>query len=184
MGQVVEHCWGLDEWGIVGSGPAHFGNVLVTNLRPFARFVGMLTPEQRRQCQMPQWLAVEALTPAQQEALARALQPQGIPPQYLVGMRLHFDYLPAGGYVCGPWVNSPWREKAPVVTARTRDAALAAARRLLPDIPPGDIQRSYGIFSLGCHLSNGRSWDIGWPLRSPEPPPEGYSLLPRSLPSE
>jgi hypothetical protein len=170
VGQVIEHCWGMEEWGIIGSGPPRGGNVAVFNLRPFARFVAMLTSEQRRQSQTPEWLPAEALTPAQQEALARALQPQGIPPQYLTGMRLQYDYIPAGGYVCGPWTNSPRREealKAPVVVARTREAALAAARRLQPDAGPGDIQRSRGIFALACRLANGRSWDIGWPLVMP-----------------
>ena len=70
VGQVIDHCWSLKEWGIIGSVPPRMGAVRPRELRPFARFAAGLTPEQRRQTQQPEWLPAEALTPRQQEALA------------------------------------------------------------------------------------------------------------------
>jgi hypothetical protein len=181
VGQVIDHCWGLKEWGVIGSVPPRMGAVRPSQLRPFARFAAGLTPDQRRQTQQPEWLAIEALTPRQQEALARALQPFGIPPQSLAGLHLRYDYIPAGWYVSEPWGNPPQsreealnsrnpaqqREEAlkqPAIAAPTREAALAAARRLQPTGSPADIHPSPGIFAMVFHLANGRVWEIGWPM--------------------
>jgi hypothetical protein len=163
VGKVIEHCWGLDEWWLVGKGTWKVG-VNSGDLRPAARFLAGLTPAQRRQAQLPEWLAFTALTPAQQQALANLLWPPERTKLSPQSLRFQFVYAPAGTYVWETIVTQEHEREAwqwPMVVGKTREAALAAARQLYPPAAPGQIAPSRGVLWLGLTQADGQSWGIG-----------------------
>jgi hypothetical protein len=163
VGKVVQHCWGLDEWWLVGHGTMKTG-VNPGDLRPVARFLAGLTPAQRRQAQLPEWLAFAALTPAQQQALTSLLGPPERTKPDPRSLRFQFVYAPAGTYVWDTLVTGDRHEEAwrwPMVVGKTREAALTDARRLYPPAAPAQIVPSRGVLWLGLTQADGQSWGIG-----------------------
>jgi hypothetical protein len=113
----------------------------------------MLTAAERATAFSSRGILAAQLTPAQQDALLRPLLSRGYSPQIINGLRVRFDYVPAGAY---RWVpeDAPggaiedMRRRA-VVWAVTPEEALAAARRLEPRAVPEQIRRTDGgLFSV------------------------------------
>jgi hypothetical protein len=163
VGKVIEHCWGLDEWWLVGKGAGKLG-LFPGSLRSTARFLAGLTPAQRRQAEQPGWLAFSALTPAQQEALVNLLRAPERAKLDPHSLRFQFVYAPAGSYVWETFVTEDrWVEaqKWPMVVGKTREEALAAARRLYAPASPDQIVPSRGVLWLDLTQADGQSWGVG-----------------------
>jgi hypothetical protein len=172
--EAIIHCWGLDEWRILGTAPGATGiEVRVygdrepwlmqehwypESLTAQVRFFGTLTPEQRTRALRSEGIAVGDLTPEQQRRFLqlwnqveeqrerRKWERPGVGPQPLHNARYSVEYFPAGWYYWSP----PYQEQRPQlmvlarVTARTAEAALAAARRIYPEASREEIRESPG----------------------------------------
>jgi hypothetical protein len=169
VGYVIGHCWGLEEWGIVGTGGAfRLGLPGGAYVRRYARFLEGLGPVLRERAQGTNGVALAELLRPQQEALTGLVMGDHSDPQALAGLRFRFDYAPVGTYVWHPVVATS-REaeemgaKWPVVAGRTAGETLALARRVNPAAAPDEIKRSRGL--LGLQFQNGRGdmWQRGGP---------------------
>ena len=130
-------CSGLEEW-FLASHP----------LRYHLRFLGGLSPAQRRQAQTDAGLPFTQMSlPQQQQFLALAVEKddlQKLRLADLAGPRLQVRYTPSGEF---QWRRPPAANNPPLpslVHERTREAALAAARRIDPradvtQIVPADM---------------------------------------------
>lgn len=155
-GKVIEHCWGLDEWANVGRGFFREG-IDCSELRPYARFYASLSEPQRRLAET-RGVGADDLLPAQADALRRLLEAKG--PGLPRGARLRVDYAPAGAYVWAPHADLRERSALPVAWGRTADEALAAARKIRPDLPPDQVHQSRGLFGVTQLLDGIAGWQL------------------------
>ena len=167
VGKVIEHCWGLDEWGAVGNSGFRMG-LLYSEMLPFARFLAALSPAQLAAAHNPGGVEFQKLSPAQQELIARPLLRWVHTPLFFSEMTVHFDYASTGDYVWRPEVNGEEREKAsltwPMVTGPSPEAALDEARKWDPDAKPSQIRKSNGVLQINCQSPNGRPFRMGGPF--------------------
>lgn len=165
MGQVVQHCLGLEEWSILGNGRFRYGTHYSV-VRPFARFMGLLHPPQRAAAQA-RGLALAELTPTQQEQLARLWLQRGFTPQELASLHIRCDYVPAGYFTWHPVANGDAAFNAarrwPVVSGKTMETVLDAARRFDPGAAQGQIKRSSGELAVTIQSEGGRFFRMGGP---------------------
>lgn len=168
MGHVIGHCWGLEDWIIVGEGATvPIGLTGPRGSRPYARFLALLSPGQRARA-LRQGLTFEELVPAQQEALLQLLVRDRRTPRDAVGVRFRVDYAPAGSYVWNPSVATraeadQLERTAPFVWGKTAEATLAAARRAYPHAQSSQVVRSRGILAFTfTNPHTGASWKAGW----------------------
>jgi hypothetical protein len=141
MAEGARSIYGLLEWGLAREWP----------LREHVRFLAQLTPEQRQEAMLPGGLPFSKMALAQQQRfLALALDPDEPPLQSLAeleGAALRVDYTRPGAFQWRPpgpewlkWVTpiTPGRDgrRAPTapIRAPTREAVLAAARRVDPGL--------------------------------------------------
>ncbi len=168
VGHVIGHCWGLEDWIIVGEGATvPIGLTGPRGSRPYARFLALLSSGQRVRAQR-QGLTFEELLPAQQEALIQLLVKDRRSPRDTVGVRFRVDYAPAGSYVWNPSVATraeadQLERTAPFVWGKTAEATLAAARRVYPRAQSPQVARSRGILTFTfTNPHTGASWKAGW----------------------
>jgi hypothetical protein len=140
MAEGVRECWGLPEWDLARS----------WFVRANLRFLARLTPAQRHEAQSVGGLPFTRMTLAQQQAFFnRQLpgQPELHSLEELPGTALRVEYTQPGEFEWQPpqndtlrWAvrSGPGREgrwlPVPAVRERTRAAALAALRRLDPEL--------------------------------------------------
>jgi hypothetical protein len=159
VGEGVDHCWGLEEWDLLVS-TFGFGTA-----RPWVRLVAGLPPGQRKEALSNEGLAISSLAPAQQQE-ASAIFAQILPnfgqnppdTQTLFSSRIRIDYVPATRYI---WV----REIDPggivdvrrqrIISGRTAEDALAAARRVKPDVTASQIHRLDGALAVSLLMPKG-----------------------------
>jgi hypothetical protein len=128
MAEGARACFGLEEWAV----PRWRA------LRSQLRYLATFTPTQRQEAQRPEGLRFTRMTLAQQQGyLSRAFHDRQTPRlDRLSEATLHVDYTVPGVFRWSPpgraWRPSPVREK-------TREAALAAARRLDPQVEAAHI---------------------------------------------
>jgi hypothetical protein len=169
IGFSVGHCWGLEEWGIVGTGGAfRLGLPAGGYLRPYARFLAGLTPGQRAAAFGAAGVTLADLGPAQRDALTRLMLDRNSDPQVLVGLRVRAAYAPVGTWVWHP--AAPTRreteqlgKRLTLVTGPNAEATLAAARRMHPAAEPGQIRKSRGVLAIAFQNARGDSWQEGGP---------------------
>jgi hypothetical protein len=150
MAEGARAIWGLAEWNLVRNG----------TLRPHGRFLAEFTPEQRQRMTTAAGLAFAAMTLSQQQGfMARALNqhPDDDRPlaslEELEGAAMRVEYTQPGSFqwrqpgeigtaqwfrVLEPGPNGR-RALMPPVRERTREAALQAVRRMLPNAEPAQI---------------------------------------------
>jgi hypothetical protein len=134
MAEGARDCWGLVEWELARG----------RKQRPHLRYLAQLTPAQRQEALGPTGLAFTRMSLAQQQQFislmigSRTDAFQSL--EELAGAALRVAYTQPGGF---EW---PGLGPAPVlafrpspVRERTREAALAAARRLDPQVEPAQI---------------------------------------------
>jgi hypothetical protein len=142
MAEGARELFGLQEWELAR----------YRGLRPHLRYLAMLTPEQRRMAMSSSGLLFTRMSlPQQQRYIALALQYDSTPLQSLdelAGATLRVDYTQPGAFQWGdPDQVHPthWevaleagrdgrRVPRPPIVAPTREAALAAARRVDPQL--------------------------------------------------
>jgi hypothetical protein len=173
VGYVIGHCWGLEDWGLLGETGAHGGS---HGMVRYVRLLAGFTRPQLARAQEAGGLALAELAPAQQEALARPVLRQAKDPQALAVLRFHFDYAPAGSYLWKPVVNSEREadeavKRWLVVVGRTPEATLALARRHNPSAAPAEIHRSHGLLSFRFQNARGDTWPVGELLVTFRPQP-------------
>jgi hypothetical protein len=172
VGTAVVHCWGIEEWGLMGSKVRPMGRagMVGRDLRPYYRLAAGLTHAQLQDALKPDGLPWASLSPAQQQAFART-------DQSLAGTTTRVRFAPSGWYVWqtgfdpGTPPEQVWR--LPLVAEPTAEQALAAARRLDPHASPEEIQRYSGLLAVSF-IGPG-----GLPVRDTGRPPimrrgEGY----------
>jgi hypothetical protein len=168
IGQVIGHCWGLEDWIVIGEGaslPLGINGPRVT--RPYARFLTLLSSGQRASAQR-QGLSFEELLPAQQQALIELLGKDRRSPREVVGVRFRVDYAPAGTFVWYPAARTKseverLERTVPFVTGKTAEETLAAARRAYPQAQAGQVKRSHGILAFTfTNPATGAAWKAGW----------------------
>jgi hypothetical protein len=137
MAEGAHDCWGLLEWKLVRN----------PHMRPHLRFLATLSPEQRREAMGPLGLSFVKLSLAQQQRyIALALRFDKTPLTSLLdleGAAMRVEYRRPGEFEWIPpgsnwyqWVVpiAPGKEGRrailPAVQGRSREEALAAARRL------------------------------------------------------
>lgn len=149
VGLGITHCWGLDEWGIIGGGPFIAGEVVPTHLRKMARALSTLTPAQLAQARKLEGLSMHALKHEQSQLLSDLF---GWPATLDNPNRVHVSYIPRGRYVWQPFISRKQYDEEgkrwPRISADTREAALAAARKLDPNTPESSIHRSRGRLDI------------------------------------
>jgi RNA polymerase sigma-70 factor (ECF subfamily) len=139
-------CWGLKEWSLLRTG----------GLRSHVRFLAEFTPAQRQAMQSPAGLPFNQMSLSQQQGfLSRALGDAPLRSlEELTGATLRVDYTQPGsfqwhrpgGFEGTRWIvttepGSPCRRVLmPPVRERTREAALAAARRAFPQVSEAMLQ--------------------------------------------
>jgi hypothetical protein len=169
----IRHCWGLREWGLLGS-PSP-GTTLDRN-RLRARFLTTLTPEQLRRAMEPAGLPFKELPLAQQQsamqlqyAILKAIELDGakaptVLPEDFTNAQIFAEYIPAGWYCWAPpWFPPDKPSPVPLgpVGGRTAAEALAAARRLYPQASPDQVRPPVGNghFTAGIRFV-GRPWTV------------------------
>jgi len=141
MAEGARECWGLAEWDLARASFA----------RPHLRYLASLSPAQRKEAQGTAGLAFTRMSLAQQQQfISLGVGVGGAPVQSLdelAGSTLRVDYTQPGWFewkVPGPYW-SQWvarlepgpmgrRMPRPAVRERTREGALAALRRLDPQL--------------------------------------------------
>ena len=165
VGLGITHCWGLDEWGIVGGGPFIAGLPNAEEMRKRARALAVLNPVQLHESGGEAGLSLDALTPAQREVAARELHWQQTGQQ--PAARLQVVYIPGGSYVWQPLITRERYEaeakRWPRVFASTQEEALARARKVDPGTTPNTIHRTRGELDLVFIQANGDRWGTGGP---------------------
>ena len=152
VGEAVMHCWGVQEWRMVGAGPRHRGTI-----RTRVRYFAALSPRSREQALQPQGVAFRDLTPNEQwgflqlwrgvgeeRAFGSSAEASNLTPEVLANARYYAEYSPAGWYEWRPPPGkavSQYPKRAP-----TPAEALANARRIYPEASPDQIHRSMGWF--------------------------------------
>jgi hypothetical protein len=150
MADGTKECFGLAEWELLRDG----------TLRSHVRFLGEFTPQQRQEAMTPAGLPFARMSLSQQQGfLSRTLNthPDDTKPlqslDELAGAALRVQYTQAGGF---QWQRPDWLGKArwirelepgpqghrvlmPPIWERTREAALQAVRRILPQVEPSEI---------------------------------------------
>ena len=168
MAEGARECGGLVEWDLART----------RNLRPHLRYLAEFTPAQRQEAMSAAGLPFAKMSlPQQQQFIAHALSPDGEPFQSLeelAGAVLRVDYSQPGWYQWGdPGMAHSWfswvvpiepglegrRVLRPPLRERTREAALAAVRRLDPRL------REAALYSV-------REW-----FSMHQPPSEGEGLI-------
>jgi hypothetical protein len=147
VGKVVEHCWDLEEWGLIGSGEIRVG-LLPSELLPWARFAAMLESPQLDSALKPQGVALDALPPGKLRAMAGVLD---FDAESLKGFRLRIDYAPAGHFIWSPHVPAEMFLEANgwmLASGPTPTAALAAARRIRPEAAENQITQQRGSLAI------------------------------------
>lgn len=166
IGVALEHCWGLEEWGLVGN-PGFRVGAHYSERQPFARLLATFNADQLSAALSPSGIGFEALLPAQREILVGHLLRKGLPASFLEGMRLAVAYVPAGRYLWIPVVESEEAKQRaaarPVVSGPTPEAALAAARKVDPRADSDQIKRCAGVLSIRCVPRQGSPWSVGEP---------------------
>jgi hypothetical protein len=140
MAEGSRELWGLKEWDLARS----------KNLRPHLRFLTTLTPDQRQAAMRTEGLAFERMSLSQQQQyVALGVKEWDLPPlqslDELAGGVLRVEYTQPGwfewhvpGHPSFQWIvpigsgSQLRRAPRPQIRERTREAALAAARRLYP----------------------------------------------------
>jgi hypothetical protein len=144
VGRSIYHCWGLEEWGMVGSGSRRM-QVVPASIRTHYRLLASLSEAQLRQSQKGQGLPFGSLTPPQQQLW---LKTNGAPPEGSI----HVRYAPAGGYSWQPLLKrgSGVEEylNLPVVVGHTAEQALADARRIEPGLSLDRVKRCGGLLMI------------------------------------
>ena len=103
----------------------------------------------------PEGVTFARLAPAEQQELITVMTahvPHALPrPEDIAALRLRVDYAPAGWYVWRPLFllgEHNKRYKAPLVSARTGEDALAQARGHDPNATAQQIERSDGVLAV------------------------------------
>jgi hypothetical protein len=137
MAEGVRDCFGLIEWYVARK----------EFTRPSLRFVAQLTPAQRAETMSADGLAFTRMSLAQQQQFIATRGAQYNPVQSLeelAGATLRMGYMQPGGYRWAPPVAPGRPEREPhdlaLVSERTREAALQAARRLNPQVEMAEIE--------------------------------------------
>jgi hypothetical protein len=158
VGLGITHCWGLDEWGIIGGGPFVAGEIIPAEMLKTARAVRTLSPEELKDAR-GNGLPLSRLSADKLQALAREfgrVRPDGSRDE---GARAKIDYVPSGWYVWRPTVTEKrWEAEAkhwPLVYGRTREEVLARARRYDPGTEPGSVQWTRGRLDYGVITADG-----------------------------
>jgi hypothetical protein len=150
MADGAKECFGLAEWELLRDGV----------LRSHVRFLGEFTPQQRQEAMTPVGLPFARMSLSQQQGfLSRTLNshPDDNKPlqslDELAGAALRVQYTQPGGF---QWQRPDWLGKArwirelepgpqghrvlvPPIWERTREAALQAVRRILPQVDASEI---------------------------------------------
>jgi hypothetical protein len=163
VGDGIAHCRGLREWRTLGSVMGGYSS------RPFLRLIADLNAAKRDQALAPTGLPTSALTPAEQSAFLNVMGPriQGDPEQisrFLTGTRIRVSYAPEGYFawvpIAGPTRPQQEAWEAPLCAGRTREAALAALRRIEPKAAEAEIMRSEGILYVTVVRAGKPGWHI------------------------
>lgn len=162
VGQGIKHCRDLMEWNVLAD-PEYAGmRRKYDSVRPMARFLASLSPSLRAQAMSGDGLSVNVLTPAQQEALSKFMPHAA----NTGGITFRVEYVPAGRYFWRVTFNDArdeekWLTHPPLITGRTREEALAAARQVFSDVRPEDIARSFGQLAMTFSFADGTFASIG-----------------------
>jgi hypothetical protein len=140
MAEGARLLYGLAEWDLARR----------SSLRRYLRHLVQFTPAQRQQAQRPEGLPFGQMTLAQQQgflslALPRDAAAGQVPLEELTGATMRLDYRVPGRFEWSVAPPDPRREPRielapPPVYEPTREAALAAARRIEPSVTPEAIR--------------------------------------------
>jgi hypothetical protein len=146
MGAGAVEWWGLPEWSLLRR----------RNFRSHVRFLAEFMPEQRQAMQSAEGLPFGKMTLAQQQGfLSRAINGEPLRSfDELAGATLRVDYTQPGAFQWhqpGGFSSTRWavrvepgaasqRVLIPPIRERTREAALAAARRAFPPVTPALLE--------------------------------------------
>jgi hypothetical protein len=140
MAEGARTCFGLQGWELARNG----------NLRPHLRYLATFTPDQRRLAMGAEGLPFTRMTLAQQQRFLENGLAQPIESlEELAGAALRVEYTQPGEFQWQPGQDYPWwllpvepgpqgrRALLAPIRARTREAALEAARRIEPQLRDG-----------------------------------------------
>jgi hypothetical protein len=176
VGLPICHCWDLDEWKIVGTGPhlpLSAQRLYGEEVRKQARILSLLTPAQRQQAQQPEGVPLSDLEAAPREALSERFRwllsdlPAGIP------LCLHVDYIPSGRFIWSPGVTKAQYDAGanrwPTVAGTSVEKALAAARHYDPNAEADSIRPTGGRLDFTFLQPDGARLSTGGPGMLVEP---------------
>ena len=157
VAEGARECWNLPEWALVGPGATKRAVRSRSESRDHARLLAKIPTLQLEEAAKPGGLLMSTLPIAlKEEWETYLLQQFHWEPVMLVGMRLHVDYVPRDHYMWVPKVRDTptdreLLEKMSVVSDRTREGALAAARRIYSDAEAEDIRLTSGVLAVTYH---------------------------------
>ena len=171
VGQTVWSCWGLEEWERVsvsrdGRRDSPLSGI---NFRGLARCLANFPPALRGQLTRPGGINFRELPLQQQQELMTAQSPWSRSPETLRDSQIHVDYVPAGRYVWNPARGSPHLlgiSAIQVISGKTAEEALAAARQIEPAATKNQIHRSRGVFAIELNQDSPSRQVIGAPLET------------------
>jgi hypothetical protein len=158
VGLGIVHCWGLDEWGIIGGGPFIAGEIIPEEILRMARNLRVLSPSELKAMQQD-GLPLGALAPEKRHALDREFGRWSQDGSSERPPRATVDYVPSGWYVWRPTVTRARYEaeakRWPLVYGRRKDEVLARARRYDPSADASSVQWTRGRLDWGMITPDG-----------------------------
>lgn len=144
VGDAVVHCGELPEWDTLQKRMGYY------SARSFARLLANVSPATRRAFMQPDGVAFARLAPAEQQELLSLMTTHlrhFLPKlEDLPQTRFRVEYAPAGWYAWSKRVEDRFR--VPLVSGRTSEEALAAARKRDPTVTPAQIEQSGGVLAV------------------------------------
>jgi hypothetical protein len=168
VGKGIVHCWGLEEWGIIGGGPFTSDEGIASfEMRKMARALTVLSPQQFNQALSPAGLPMAACAPAQREEIGKVLRFLIHEGPALEQCRLRVEYIPAGRYLWHPVVTmeqyNAGAKNWPLVAGKSAAEALAGAQRYDPSATEEKIRRTRGRLDFTFLRPNGEMRTTGGP---------------------
>ncbi|HLK57121.1 MAG TPA: zf-HC2 domain-containing protein [Chthonomonadaceae bacterium] len=151
VAQGIKHCLEIDAWGLVSTPESGMRSISVGR-RDLLRCLASLPETVRNQALTQEGLRVQALPPDMQQAMVNAMMHWAGSPELWLSTRVRVQYVPSGLYVWHPRpgliTSGDKMLELPLIACKTREEALAMARKSDPEATDQQIQRTRGVLAI------------------------------------
>jgi hypothetical protein len=146
VGDAIVHCRQLPEWDLLQQSTSN------PSARPFIRLMATMSREQRVAIQQPEGMAFSPQSPAEQRMLFNLVtRDQAYVVPQVIAPRFRIDYVPSSRYVWRPVTDGKRQLETarwPIVSGKTADEVLAAARQWDPTASADQVLKGDGVLTV------------------------------------